>query len=289
MKRTCFSLLLWAIALFPVAAQPALRYFQQPADVAGSATPYGDNPAAGRYVEADGARLYLEVYGEGRPLLVLHGGGMGSPYELGAFIDRFRQTHRVIVLSTRGHGRSEMGSAPLTAKQRADDALCALRAVSADSALVFGFDDGAYAACWLAVYHPQAVRRVVAIGAGTVKPGQYAADVSPAELEKADADYIARLRRIMPEPERLQEYLSRYATSWSQLTVGKETFNEIKCPVLIVAGELDERAELLDVLTAYQETVFASLCIVPSAGHRAFLDNFELVWAAVGPFFEEKE
>lgn len=42
-----------------------LRYFTQPADVAGSATPYGDNIAAGKYVQFGDAKIYYETYGQG--------------------------------------------------------------------------------------------------------------------------------------------------------------------------------------------------------------------------------
>lgn len=61
-------------------AQP-LRWFTEKADAVGSSTPYGNNEKAGHYVQSGDARLYYEVYGKGTPVVVLHGGGVGTPYE----------------------------------------------------------------------------------------------------------------------------------------------------------------------------------------------------------------
>lgn len=68
-----------------------IRYFMQGPDVKGSPTPYGHNALAGHYVQAGDALLYYEVYGEGAPIAVFHGGAVGTPYELGTIIDKLCQ------------------------------------------------------------------------------------------------------------------------------------------------------------------------------------------------------
>ena len=120
----------------------SIRYFLQ-LERKGSSTPYGNNEKAGHYVKANDAKLYYEVYGEGKPLLVLHGGGLGSPYELGEFIDKFRKEYKVIVFITRGHGKSEMGTLPFTYEQKATDIIAVLDKVTKEPVPVFGFSDGA--------------------------------------------------------------------------------------------------------------------------------------------------
>ena len=101
-------------AIGQAAETPPIRYFMQPESVKGSDTPYGNNPAVGHYVQADDAKIYYEVYAKGQPIFVFHGGGVGTPYEMGSIIDRLRTDHQVVVVSTRGHGRSEIGHNPLT-------------------------------------------------------------------------------------------------------------------------------------------------------------------------------
>lgn len=132
------------LSVLSVQAQIKLSFFgQKPTDKV-SAIPYGANDAAGYYVQAGDARLYYEVYGKGEPLLVLHGGIIGTTYELGQLIDSLSAHYQVIAMTTRGHGRSEIGHSPITYKQRATDALAVLKAVTDKPAIVLGFSDGAY-------------------------------------------------------------------------------------------------------------------------------------------------
>lgn len=261
-----------------------LRYFTQPEGAKGSDTPYGDNGAAGKYVQAGDAKIYYEAYGEGRPLFVFHGGGVGSPYELGQMIDEHRKDFKVVVVSTRGHGHSEIGHTPLSYEQKADDMLAVIRAVTEKPAPILGFSDGAYTAYKLAAMHPELVERIVAIGAGTLKAGYYSPKIRVEDLEKADNAYVAQMRRLMPEPERLQEFLSMYMKFWSTMEIGKEVFSAIKCPVLLLAGDEDDHAPILSVVEAHQMIPNSRICIIPKAWHAAFLDNYVVTWTVIKQF-----
>ena len=275
--------LLLAVPVFAADA-PALRYFTQPPGVSGSAAPYGDNPAAGAYAQAEDAKIYYETYGEGRPLFVFHGGGVGSPYELGRMLDELRKHFQVVVVSTRGHGRSEIGTEPLTYEQKAEDMLAVMRAVTDKPAPVLGFSDGAYAAYKLAAMHPETVERIAAIGAGALEPGAFPPDMRVEDMERIDRAYVDQLRRLMPEPERLQEFWTAYMAFWSRMRVGREVFEAIRCPVLLLTGDEDDHAPVLSVLAAHQMIPNSRLCVAPKAWHTAFLDNFPVTWAAIEQF-----
>ncbi len=287
--RTLRFLLLLLISACAMPANAAqLRYFAQPYGVRGSGTPYGANDAAGKYIRAGDARIYYEVYGNGRPFFVFHGGGVGSPYELGCFIDELRKNFQVIVVSTRGHGRSEIGNSPLTYEQKANDMLTVMRAITHDPAPVLGFSDGAYSAYKLAATHPETVERIVAVGAGTLKKGYFPPRLPVADLEKIDKAYIEQMRRIMPEPERLQEFLASYMAFWNAMSVGEEIFSAIKCPVLLITGDEDDHAPVATVLAAHQMIPNSRLCVVPGARHTVFLDKWPIVWIATEPFIHAK-
>ena len=148
---------------------PAIRYFMQAPEAKGSDTPYGNNTVAGHYAQAGDARIYYEIYGKGKPLFVFHGGGVGTPYEMGQMIDNLRKNYRVIVVSTRGHGRSEIGHSELTYEQKANDMLAVMREVTDEPAVLLGFSDGAYTAYKVASMYPERAERIVAIGAGTLR------------------------------------------------------------------------------------------------------------------------
>ena len=260
------------------------RYFLQ-GNTKGVETPYGDNLKAGNYVQAGDAKIYYEVYGQGEPILILHGGGVGSPYEMGKLIDDLKKNHKVVIMSTRGHGRSEIGHSPLTYEQKANDALTILNTISQDPVQVLGFSDGAYTAYKLAAMYPARVERIVAIGAGTLKAGYYSADsLKVDELEKIDAEFVAYEKSIMPEPERWQEFFDGYMKFWHNLSVGEEIFGAINCPVLLIVGDEDDHAPIITVLEAHQMLKNSRMCVVPKAWHTAFLDNYKVTSEAIFQF-----
>lgn len=261
-----------------------LRYFTQPAGVKGSATPYGNNVKAGHYVQAGDAKIYYEVYGKGKPLFVLHGGGVGSSYELGRLLDLLRKDFKVVAVTTRGHGRSEIGHEPLTYEQKAQDVLVVLKEITEEPVILFGFSDGAYTSYKVAAMYPDRVERVVAIGAGTLQPGYFPPDMKVEDLEKADKAFMDQLRKLMPEPDRLQEFMSGYMAFWNKMRVDEDPLAQIKCPVLLIAGDEDDHAPLKTMQEAFQMIPNSRLCIVPKAWHTAFLDNFDVTWAAMKPF-----
>ena len=261
----------------------AARYFMQ-GDAKGVKTPYGDNQKAGNYVQAGDAKIYYEVYGQGEPILILHGGGVGSPYELGQLIDNLKKNYKVILMSTRGHGRSEIGNSPLTFEQKANDALTVLNAVTREPARVLGFSDGAYTAYKLAAMYPERVERIVAIGAGTLKAGFFGDTMKLEDLAKIDAKFVEYEKTIMPEPERWQEFCDKYITFWHNLSVGEEIFGAIECPVLLIVGDEDDHAPIITVLEAHQMLKNSRMCVVPKAWHSAFLDNYKVTSDAIFQF-----
>ena len=262
----------------------AARYFTQ-GDKPGSSTPYGENVRLGKYAQAGDAKIYYEVYGAGEPILILHGGGVGTPYELGKILDELKNNHKLIVMSTRGHGRSEIGHEPLTYKQKADDALAVLDALKISAPVqILGFSDGAYTAYEIAALYPARVERITAIGAGTLKAGYFSPEISLADLEKLDKKFFDAQKKIRPEPERWQEFLNDYMKFWSEQNIGAETFEKIKCPVLLIVGDEDDHAPVSTVLEAHQLIKNSRLCVVPKAWHTAFLGNFDMTATALLQF-----
>lgn len=93
-------------------------------------TAYGNNSEAGHFVQAGDARLYYEVYGSGETIVLLHGGIMGSTDEMTAFIDKLKPNYQVIAMSTRGHGKSEIGTAEITYELKSNDVMAVVNAVT---------------------------------------------------------------------------------------------------------------------------------------------------------------
>ena len=73
--------------------------------------PYGNNPAAGHYFNVGDVKIYYEIYGSGKPIVLLHGGVYGYIDEFTPFIQKLSEKYQVICIATRGHGKSEIGDA----------------------------------------------------------------------------------------------------------------------------------------------------------------------------------
>jgi pimeloyl-ACP methyl ester carboxylesterase len=261
-----------------------LRHFMQQAPSPAHSVPYGNNLKAGNYVNAGDARIYYEVYGTGKPFIVLHGGGYGSTYEMFRFIDSLSKNYQVVAISTRGHGRSEIGSSPYTYEQKATDVYAVIQAVTKDSVMILGFSDGAYTGYKLASMYPARVKKLVAIGAGELIPGLRKVILETREAFGLDSLYWKQQLTLMPQSGRLQEFWTKFADFYNHVSISKELFESIKCPVLMMSGELDQNAPLATVIAAYQMIPNSQLSIIPNAPHPVFLMNFPAVWASMKPF-----
>lgn len=265
------------------------HYFMQGEKDIVSATPYGNNPAAGKYVSVGDTKIYYEVYGKGEPLLVLHGGGVGCTYEMGRFIDELSKDYMVIAPSTRGQGKSGIGTKAITYEQKAKDIMAAVDKVTKKPMIILGFSDGAFTAYKIASMYPKRVKKIVAIGAGELDPATHQFPVLTLDaLAQYDKRFIEEKKALSPELEKLPDFLNRYYAFFNSVKVGKDLFSSIKCPVLLIAGELDANAPLDTVISAYKMLPNAQLAIIANAPHQAFIVNYDAVWANIKPFLNSK-
>ena len=249
--------------------------------------PYGNNEKNGNYFDAGNkTRLYYETYGEGEPVILLHGGVFGYIDELESFISRLSKEYTVYCLATRGHGKSEIGHEPFTYKQMADDVYKLIRHLKLDSVILLGFSDGALSALKTAAIHPEAVKKVIAIGVGEIPKGawkdkyHYSAD----DLLSRYRSIFSNRLKFMPEPERWDESLQMLNQLYNNDYMSDETFIKIQCPVLLLNGEDDEYFPIDTVINCYKKIPNADLSIIPGCSHVVFFCNFPAVWEPVKVF-----
>ncbi len=207
----------------------------------GQKIPYGNNPQTGHYFDVGDAKIYYEVYGQGKPLVMLHGGVYGYIDEFESFIPKLAEHYQVICIATRGHGKSEIGKEPFSHQQQANDAFRVIRSITKDSVLVIGFSDGATAGLKLAALHPELVCKLVAIGAGDspLDNSRKKENYTPEELMKDNAAFFTARIALMPEPKRWPEFLSKINKFYNEDYISVETFGKIKCSTLVMAGDRD--------------------------------------------------
>ncbi len=112
------------------------------------------------YAETNGISLYYEEYGEGHPLVLIH--GLGSSLESWSVqVPIYSQHFRVIVYDNRGSGRSEKPDYPYTMEQMADDAVGLMDFLGIEKAHFAGKSMGGMISQWIGIKHPTRVNKLV--------------------------------------------------------------------------------------------------------------------------------
>jgi pimeloyl-ACP methyl ester carboxylesterase len=108
------------------------------------------NDAKGQYASVNGLKMYYEIHGAGKPLVLLHG-AFGFVEGWGAVLPSLAKTHQVIAVELQGHGHTNDLEGPLANEQMADDVAALLRQLQIKDADVFGYSMGLHSASRFAI------------------------------------------------------------------------------------------------------------------------------------------
>ena len=108
--------------------------------------------------------LYYETHGSGEPLILLHG-GLGHSDVWGNQIPVFAKQYKVIVVDSRGHGRSTRDQRPFGYQLMADDVIGLMDFLKIQKAAIIGWSDGAIVGLDIAMQQPARVARLFAFAA----------------------------------------------------------------------------------------------------------------------------
>nr|WP_199064835.1 alpha/beta hydrolase [Chromobacterium sp. ASV5] len=242
----------------------------------------------GHYLEVDDARLYFEESGNpaGPPLLLMHG-GLGCLLDFNALREQLPADWRLIAMDWRGHGRSTLGSAPLTYLRHQRDAEALLARLGLRRAVLLGFSDGGIAALRLAAARPDAFPAVIALGAHWRAPEGAARDalagVNAAVWESRLPAAVAHYRTVNPQPdfERLAQAVVRLWLDRSEDGYPGERVRAIGAPTLLIRGDGDFLLPLDELAQLQTRIAGAQLCNVPYARHDVHNEATEFVALAV--------
>jgi pimeloyl-ACP methyl ester carboxylesterase len=113
------------------------------------------------YSEVNGLRMYYEIYGEGKPLVLVHGGGSTIQSNFGQVIQVFAKNRKVIAMELQAHGRTADRGRASSFEQDADDVAALLKNLKIDKADFFGFSNGGTTTIQIALRHPAIVDKIV--------------------------------------------------------------------------------------------------------------------------------
>jgi pimeloyl-ACP methyl ester carboxylesterase len=146
--------LVWS-SLAIAASAVLVRYYSRQAE--------SKHPPAGRFVDVEGIRLHYVEYGEGQPLVLLHGNTtMGTDFELSELVEQAAQSYRVIIFDRPGYGYSDRPAhiawGPIEQAHLFNQALALM---GVERPIVLGHSWGALVAMALGLEFPQSVQGLV--------------------------------------------------------------------------------------------------------------------------------
>ena len=220
----------------------------------------------------NGIRIWYAQFGHGEPVLFVHG-GLGNSDYWGNQVRAFSGRYRVIVMDSRGHGRSTRDARPYGYDLMASDVVGLLDYLKIKKVALVGWSDGAIIGLDIAMHHPERLSKLFAFAANIDPSG-----VSDASHSPVVAQYIARAGReyetLSPTPKEYKAFLAQIAGMWSgQPHWTRSDFAKIKTPTWIVDADHDEMINHDQPRTMADWAPGAGLLIEPDVSHFAFLQD----------------
>jgi pimeloyl-ACP methyl ester carboxylesterase len=241
---------------------------------------YGDNAAAGHYLNTRGFKMYYETYGEGAPLLMLHING-GSMNVFSNQIPWFSTHYRVIAVDTRAHGKSVDAGDSLTFEMMADDFNALLDSLHLDSCYVIGWSDGGISGLLLALRHPEKVKKLVVSGPN-LWPDTTGLDPFIFHYLERTADTL----RHKTQTAETKNQLKTVELDLKEPHMTLEQLHAIKCPTLVMGGDHDgiPSYHLWQISRNIPQSY---LWIVPNSGHSVAIFKKDQFNSVVSDFFDQ--
>ena len=267
-KRALFTVMLTICLLAQIAPAQTTKPAQAvPSEPTTQPAPYGDNPAAGKFYQLHGFRMYVEVYGAGEPVLLIHG-NRGSIAKFYMNIAALAQHFMVIAADSRSQGKSLDPDHPLTFEMMADDFADLLDAMHIQSANVVGWSDGGINGLLLAIRHPDKVKKLVATGANLWPTADA---FRPGFWDEAHRKFEAGRDQTLTSAQEKSDW-KLFMLDWTQPHISLDDLHKIRCPSLIICGDHDI-ISIPHTVLIYQNIPHANLWVVPNCGHATLREH----------------
>ena len=235
----------------------------------------------------NGIKIWYAEFGpaDGKPVIMLHG-GLGNSDYFGNQVPVLAEKYRVIVMDSRGHGRSARDAKPYGYDLMAEDVIALMDYLKVQRAAVIGWSDGAILGLDIAIHHPERLSKLFAFAANSNTAG--VADISTSKVFNA---YIARTateyEKLSPTPKEYQAFLEQISKMWAtQPDFTDAQLGAITTPTWIVDGDRDEAIKRENTEYMASHIPGAGLLILPRLSHFAFLQAPEGFNAALLQFLE---
>lgn len=243
-------------------------------------------PSGSGYAPVNGIKVYYEVYGKGKPIVLLHGAFMTIDMNWGQLIPELSKTRKVIAIELQGHGHTQFSEKKLSFPALASDVEGVMDYLKIDSADIAGYSLGGYVAYQLAIQNPKRVTKLVIISS-TYKSGGWLPEVTNGlkamkpELF-ANSPMKAAYDAVAPDKTKWTNFLEQMiAFAGVPFDLGETNISKIAAPVLLIAGDNDglDKIELIKtyqllgggICADFRPMPKSQLAIVPSQAHVSLM------------------
>jgi pimeloyl-ACP methyl ester carboxylesterase len=224
------------------------------------------------HAPVNGIKIWYAEFGRGAPVILLHGGLANSNY-WGKLVPALSPRYRVIVMDSRGHGRSSRDDKPYGYDLMASDVVALMDYLKIGKAALIGWSDGAIVGLDIAMQHPERLSKLFA----------FAANSDPSAVKDVEHDpvfsaFISRARseyeKLSPTPREYDAFLRQITKMWeSEPHWTAADLAAIKVPTWIVDADHDEAIKRDNTLFMADSIPGSGLLIQPEVSHFSFLQD----------------
>ncbi|MBS1626656.1 MAG: alpha/beta hydrolase [Bacteroidetes bacterium] len=242
-------------------------------------------PVKNGYAPVNGIKVYYEVYGEGKPIILLHGAFYTIDLNWRELIPELAKTRKVIALEMQGHGHSPFSERKLSITTLASDVEKLMDYLKIDSADVAGYSMGGSVAYQFAVDYPNRLRKLIIISS-TYKSDGWLPVVNNA-FDNFKPEFFdntplqTAYDAVAPDKTKWRKFLKQmFEFAKESFNMGDSNIAKIKAPVLIISGDNDglDKIELMKTykllgggVSDLQPMPKSHIAMVPSQGHVSLM------------------
>ncbi len=253
------------------------------------------------YVPANGISVYYEVYGNGNPIILLHGAFYTIEMNWGELIPELSKTRKVIAIEMQGHGHSPFSDRNLSRTTLAKDVESVMDYLKVDSADVVGYSFGGSVAFQFAIQSPKRLRKLVIISA-VYKNSGWLPEVTKA-FKNMKPEFFdntplkAAYDAVAPDKTKWTKFLEQMiASAATPYDLGDSNIAKITAPVLLIAGDNDGM-DKIELIKTYQllgggitgdfgMIPKSQLAIIPGQGHVSLMMQTETIAGYLNSFLK---
>jgi pimeloyl-ACP methyl ester carboxylesterase len=225
------------------------------------------------YADVNGIKMYYEVYGEGQPIVLIHGGGSTIQSSFEKIIPGLSKNRQVIGVELQAHGRTGDRNKPLSFEQDADDVAALLKSLNIEKADFLGFSNGANTTMQIAIRHPHLVDKIIAASGFYKRAGmhpQFWETMKKATIKDMPKELKEAFLKVTPDSAKLQNVFQKD----SRRMLGFKDWDDqllksIQSKTLVVTGNMDV-AKIEHTVEMYQLIPHAQLLVIPG-GHGEYM------------------